>query len=297
MYKNLSPESLGLSGRQSELIELALTYGFKGFDVRIAEMVKRAELHGTKHTLRFIESAKIKVGGFPLTVRWQGTETEYKADLANVSKVGELAAAARATRCFTNVMPASDEHPYHENFELHRERLGAIVEALGKFNIKLAIGFLAPPSYREGREYQFIQQAEQLLLLIKSVGSPHAGLLLDTWHWRVGGGGMDQIGELSGDQIVIVRMAEVPEDADLSKIEEKQRLLPSADESSDAVALLKMLDEKDYNGPVSLYPHSRRFSGMTRDAIVQKTAESFENLMKAAGLTKPVKVPVVAAEQ
>jgi chitinase len=41
MYKNLNAEVLGVSGRQSELIELAMTYGFKGLDVDITEVVKR----------------------------------------------------------------------------------------------------------------------------------------------------------------------------------------------------------------------------------------------------------------
>lgn len=41
MYKNLNAEVLGVSGRQSELIELAMTYGFIGLDVDITEVVKR----------------------------------------------------------------------------------------------------------------------------------------------------------------------------------------------------------------------------------------------------------------
>ncbi len=33
MLKNFSPQSLGINGRQSELIELALTYGFTSMDI------------------------------------------------------------------------------------------------------------------------------------------------------------------------------------------------------------------------------------------------------------------------
>ena len=33
MFKNLSPSALGISGHQSEIIELALTYGFAGMDL------------------------------------------------------------------------------------------------------------------------------------------------------------------------------------------------------------------------------------------------------------------------
>ncbi len=35
MFKNLSSKHLGVSGSQNELIELALSFGFKGFDLDI----------------------------------------------------------------------------------------------------------------------------------------------------------------------------------------------------------------------------------------------------------------------
>lgn len=43
MYHNLNPAALGITGRQSELIELALTYGFGGLELDIAGIVKRRE--------------------------------------------------------------------------------------------------------------------------------------------------------------------------------------------------------------------------------------------------------------
>ena len=42
MFKNLVGEGLGVSGRQNEMIELALTYGFHGLDVDMNDMVGRA---------------------------------------------------------------------------------------------------------------------------------------------------------------------------------------------------------------------------------------------------------------
>jgi chitinase len=44
MYKNLNATVLGVSGRQSELIELAMTYGFRGLDIDIVDLVKRTLL-------------------------------------------------------------------------------------------------------------------------------------------------------------------------------------------------------------------------------------------------------------
>ena len=41
MFKNLSPETLGISGQQNEVIELALSFGFKGIDLNAVEFAAR----------------------------------------------------------------------------------------------------------------------------------------------------------------------------------------------------------------------------------------------------------------
>ena len=46
MYKNLCTDGLGVSIRQNELIELALTYGYKGIEIDMEDMVGRAEKMG-----------------------------------------------------------------------------------------------------------------------------------------------------------------------------------------------------------------------------------------------------------
>ena len=43
MYKNLSPSAIGIFGRQSELVEIALTHRFKGLEIDITEVTKRAQ--------------------------------------------------------------------------------------------------------------------------------------------------------------------------------------------------------------------------------------------------------------
>ena len=64
MYRNLNCEALGVSGRQSEIIELSLTYRFGGMDLNMAEFRRQVEVHSLEHARRFLDSAKIKIGGF-----------------------------------------------------------------------------------------------------------------------------------------------------------------------------------------------------------------------------------------
>lgn len=300
MYKNLNARVLGVSGHQSELIELALTYGFKGIDVDMLDLAKRVEAQGREYGCRFIDSAQLtaqlKIGGFELPVRWQGNESHFKADLEQLKSVCELAQSLGAQRATTDVAAAGDDMPYHEFFEFHTKRLRTIADVLAQYEIRLGLSFRASASHRDGHEYQFIYQAEPLLTLIKTIGHPNVGLTLDTWNWQVGGGGMDQLGELTADQFVIVRLADVPDDADMTAVEENLRLLPGQSETSIAESVVIMLAEIGYDGPVSAIANPGRIGGRTRDQKVQKTQAALEELWKAAGLSKAPKPAPVPAE-
>ena len=125
--------------------------------------------------------------------------------------------------------------------------------------------------------------------------------MLDTWNWFVGGGGMDQLSALSSDKIVAVRLADVPGDADMATIEPRQRVLPSEEGLADCEGVLKLLIEKEYDGPVTPFPFATSFSGQTREAIVQTAADCLEAIWISIGLSKPkaelVAVAVGAGEE
>src|SRR5262245_18626189 len=121
MYKSLNPQVLGIAGRQSEIIELALTYGFRGIECDIQEFARRVQVQGLDKAKRFPESAHLRMSGFELPMRWRGDESIFQAELEKLDAIAGNAAAAGAIACHTIVMPATDMFPYHENFELHRK--------------------------------------------------------------------------------------------------------------------------------------------------------------------------------
>lgn len=292
MYKNLSPKGLGVSGRQSELIELAMTFGYRGFDLDMQHFVKQSQRKSVDYAQRFIESASkfaegFHIGGWELPTRWDGAEATFKEDLNTLSEVAEIAGKVEATRCHTFIQPASDSLAYHENFELHRQRLAQVADVLAPHDITLGLGFRPAPEARKDKAHEFIHDAEGLLTLCSTIGAKNVGVCLDTWSWYVGGGGVDQLRDLPAEQIVIVRVADVPGDADMASLTEKQRIMPSDEGLVDCDAFAKMLHEIGYDGPVTPYIHPGRFVGKTRDNIVQAAAKCLEQLWIAAGITQP----------
>jgi hypothetical protein len=78
MFKNLNASFLGVSGHESEMIELALTYGFKGMDLNFQDFHDRAEAKGLDYARRLIDSAlkteRIQMGTFDLPIHWDVDE-------------------------------------------------------------------------------------------------------------------------------------------------------------------------------------------------------------------------------
>ena len=288
MFLNLNAQSLGVSGRQSELIELALTYGFKGIDTDIDYLVRQTELHDFEHAARFFSSANLRIGGFDLPVCWQGDAAQFEEALSRLSAIAEVANRIAAIGCRTVVMPASDERPYHENFEFHRQRFTRIAETLAEHSIRLGLDFLATPRHREGLQYQFIHSPDALVTLAKTVGMENVGIAVDVWQWQVAGATWEPLRELSANEIVSVRIADVPAEFDPATIADEDRLLASDGGTIDVVSIIKLLAEKGFEGPLTPYPDPSQFNGITRDSLVRQAADSVQlNSLQEESLEEP----------
>lgn len=294
MFKNLSPEALGISGRESELIELALSNGFKGLDLDLVDFAEQVKTQGFARASRLITSARLKIGSFRLPVRWEVDTPDYKNDLESLPALAELAAQLGCTRAVTMIEPGSDTRPYHENFEYHRRRFAEIAAVLAPHKIRLGVGFYAPVCCRSGHARQFIQAADACLLLLRSVDAANVGLALDTWHWHLGGGTLEQLRTLSADKIVAVSLAEADADATAENVALTARRLPTLGGTIDNAAVLSALGELRYDGPVSVVPDVSQLAGQSRPNIVKQAGAALDAIWKDAGLNAAGKRAAVA---
>jgi len=103
MFRNLSTVGLPLSGRSSELIELALSFGFDAMDIDIVDFQQQAEAFGATHARRLMVSARLKCGVFHLPVALGGDEAAFKADMKLLPGRLDAAQATEATRAVATV--------------------------------------------------------------------------------------------------------------------------------------------------------------------------------------------------
>jgi sugar phosphate isomerase/epimerase len=306
MFKNLNPEALGLSTSQNELIELALSFGFRGIDLDVVELAAQVKEQGLPKARRLLDSAKLKIGAFKLPVRWYADEATFRGDLQKLPDLLGPAVEIGATRAMTNIEPASDERPYHQNFEFHQKRLAELAAALEPKGVRLGVGFSAAASDRQGKAFEFIHTLDALLMLLGMTPAKNLGVSLDLWHLWASGGSFDVVRtKLKPEQIVAVQVADV---ADPGPEPEGQtpdgqtadgqpiasRRLPGETGTIDTPAVLTALAEMGYSGPVTPLPHSSQFAGMRRDQIVKLAGERLDAAWKAAGLSPAGKLSAVA---
>jgi len=288
MYKCLSPSAIGIFARQSELLEIALTYRFKGIEIDIGEVLRRAQSTSVAQACRYLCSAQVRIGGFELPVRLSGDDKDFQADLSQLGLLIEVCKTLGADRCYTTIRPTCDQRPFHENFQFHVDRLGKVADALAPGNVKLALNFLATPAERVDGGFEFIHQVDPLLLLINSVRRDNLVILLDTWHWWVGGGDVEKLRALRGEQILSVRLADFPAGADLATITEDQRLMPGEGAGIGSAAVLAALEDLGYDGPVALAPNPAPFKGQKRESTVKLASEALDSLLGITVAEKPV---------
>lgn len=285
MFKNLSVAALGVSANQSEIIELALTYGFQGLEVDIVEFAASARLRGIAHARRLIESAKLRVGSFALPVELDADEAVFNKGVQKLAECAPVAAQLGCTRCVTSIAPASATRPYHENFEFHRRRISDLAGLLTPHGIRLGVGFRAGEYLRKGAAFQFIHDLDALLLLVNMIPGTNVGVVLDAWDLHVSGVPLDRVRTLKAAQVVAVDVANLAGQVAPADVDAQSRLLPGIDEGAiDLVAFLGAVAELGYDGPVTVRPARTALKSTRRDLAIRETGESLAKVWKAAGL-------------
>lgn len=287
MFKNLDPQALGLAASQSEIIELALSFGFRGINLDLVEFAGEVQAYGLPKARRLLDSAKLKFGTFRLPLDWQADDDRFRAELDRLAGLAELAGSVGATRAITVIEPGSDERPYHQNFEFYRQRLAEVGGALDRHGIKLGVGFEASEAARQDKHFEFIHDIDALLVLLSTVGAGNVGLWLDVWQVWAAGGALDAaVTKLKFDQVVAVTLADAAPPGEADPRDAASRRLPAETGIIDSMPVLIRLAELGYEGPVTPLPDRSRFAGMRRDAIARLAGEKLDAVWQAAGLKK-----------
>lgn len=286
MFRNLSIYGLPLSGRPSELIELALSFGFEALDLDILDFQRQAGAFGADHARRLMVSARLKAGTFRLPVDLAADEATFAAEMKQLPARLDAAKATEAMRAVASVEPGSDEHGFKDFFELYRTRLDAIGGELASRGMQLGLALKPAADARTGKTHQFITTYEELLGLVVA-SHAQVGVVIDAWALHVTGESLDIVGRVPAGRIVEVRLSDAPRDVAGADLTSSQRLMPGDTGVIKGAAVLQAAKAAGFTGPVTPYADRATLASRGREKTVRFAGERMEAVWREAGLPIP----------
>ena len=287
MFKNLSAGDIGIRGLSlPEAIDLARESGFDGIDFDIREAAALGDERGIDRVQALFQNAGIKPGPWGLPVAWN-QDDQWEQDLEQLPRLAALGHDLGCTRTATWCISGSDERAYDENFQWHAARFRPIAQVLEAYDCRLGIEFIGPKTLRSEFKYPFIYTLQGMMELSEAIGTGNVGLLLDAFHLYTSGGSLEDLDEITPDDIVTVHVNDAPEGVARDDQIDQIRRLPMETGVIDLSGFMRKLDEMGYDGPVTPEPFSERINAIARDdplKAAQVVAEHMSRLWEASGL-------------
>ncbi|HXF64703.1 MAG TPA: sugar phosphate isomerase/epimerase family protein [Caldilineaceae bacterium] len=288
MFKNLSPNAIGIRGLAlPDVIELAAQTGYAGIDFNIREAAALAGQHGIGYVRDLFAAANIRPGQWGLPVAWNNDQ-QWEQDLAELPKLAEVGVALDCRRTATWCPSWSDVRPYAENYMWHVERFRPIAQTLKEQGCRLGIEFLGPKTLRAGHPYPFISTLPEMMQLATDIGTGNVGLLLDAWHLYTSGGSLDDLNQITAEDIITVHINDAPAGIARDELVDTVRCLPMETGVIDLPGFMRKLQELGYQGPVTTEPFNQRINAIAAEnpaEAARLVSVAMDKLWQAAGLT------------
>lgn len=285
MFKNLSPGAIGIRNMNlADSIRLAKRTGFAGIDFSIREAAALADEHGLNYVQGLFARDDIIPGQFGLPVAWN-RDDQWQLDLQQLPHLAALGRELGCTRTCTWIPSGSNDRTYEENWRWHVERFRPIAQVLADNGCRLGLEFLGPKPLRDRFQYPFIHTLGEMMDLARDIGTGNVGLLLDAWHLYTAGGSIDDVDQITAQDVVTVHVNDAPEGIPIDEQVDNVRRLPMETGVIDLPGFMRKLAVMQYDGPVTPEPFSERVNAI-QDPIeaASLVASYMDRLWKAAGL-------------
>ncbi len=295
MYKSLSCDLLDISGRQSEIIELALTYGFRGFEIDMDDLVKRCQRSSFENASRFLVSSKLQIAGFDAPIDLDSDDETFSLRLAQLNAVAEIAGRASGKTAIVTIPYGTNRLPYPEYFDVVRKRIDQIAEVFAKEDVRLALTFHVHAPDAEEKQFKFVRDVEGFTAVVRACSSKNVAILYDSWNWFVGGGSMEQLEQLGLERVAGLRLSDCAEGVTAESATANDCLLPGSVGTIDNTSVLQKFAEAKLKLPVAARGRTLEESP-TRDALVAAAQDALDKAFEAAGIPSETRRPEMFAE-
>lgn len=276
-YKNLAPGHIGVRANQRQALEYAVKYGFDSISPNPGEFQNKSASE-IREWIRLMKEKGVRYGAGGLPVEFRRDQERFKNDLAQLPKRARVLKQLGVTRVATWITPGHRQLTYRQNFDMLTKRFREVAKVLKDSDIRLGLEFVGPRTSRSRSRFAFICTHIEMMELVEAIGTGNVGLLLDSWHWYTAHGTVDELLELSNNDIVHVHVNDAPAGIDVDKQVDNRRALPATTGVIDLKGFINAMVKIGYDGPVECEPFDQKLRDMDNDAALQKTIESLNRL-------------------
>jgi sugar phosphate isomerase/epimerase len=297
MYKNLNARALGISGRQSDLIEIAMTYGFQGLDIDAVDLQRRTARTDFDRASRFLTSSGMKVSAFDVPCDLDSDDKEFDASLKDVEAVVSVAGKVKARAGILAIPAGTNRASFPQYFEFVRARIQRLASIFESNHVLLGLSMSTFEDCRADRQFSFIHDVDGALALVQACQSNSVGILVDTFHWTVGKGTWEQLASLQGHKVAGLNIADVATVPDIKESKDSLKLIAGSTGTIDNARFASTLAANGYDGPITSSPSPSNLGSITRDSIVSKAQDVLDATLSAANLSTQTRRPEWIAAQ
>ena len=276
-YKNLGPGHIGVKANQQQALEYAVKYGFDSITPSPGEFQNKSTSE-IRDWLELMKEKGIRYGTSGLPVEFRRDEDRFKTDMARLPKQAGVLRQLGITRIATWITPGHSELTYLQNFKQLKNRFREVANVLKDYDIRLGLEFVGPRTSRARSRFPFICTHIGMMELVDAIDTGNVGLLLDSWHWYTSHGTVDELLQLSNNDIVHVHVNDAPSGIDVDQQMDNRRALPVTTGVIDMKGFINALVKIGYDGPVECEPFDQKLRSMDNDAALQKTIASLNRL-------------------
>src|SRR5262245_24773632 len=150
MYQTLAPHAISVTPPDlPTAIRCAQLGNFRGLEFWAPGIADLIDSNGADAVKKVFSDAKIRPAAWGLPVDWRTSDDNWKRDLENLPRAARAAQTLGTDRCFTWVMPCSNERPLEANWKFHVERFKPIAQILAQHGQRLGLEFIGPRTLRQ----------------------------------------------------------------------------------------------------------------------------------------------------
>jgi 2-keto-myo-inositol isomerase len=246
--------------------------GYGGLELYVPKLAPFLESHSAEDLAQRLQGERLAA------VAINGIENfsfRSPAEFAQIEKdCGSLAQLSQAIGCPCIVVVPSPR-PEGMSWAAVKgdtvEALRRLAEVAAPYGVKLAFEFLAPANCS-------VRTLAQGWEIVQATGRDDVGLVLDTYHFFVGGSSWDSLEEFDLGRLFLVHLNDV-EDLPLEKLTDGDRLLPG-EGVLPLGRILATLKARGYNGACSLEVMRPAYRGRDPLEYARAGKEAIERVLR-----------------